>query len=496
MSRLDHLMDSHPLPTWRTVAWPVMILLGALIVWSNYFELDEVSIATGEVIPRGNIKVIQHLEGGIVQAIHVEDGDVVREGQLLLQLGLGVSGVNREELETRRDSDLLVKARLEAETQGTPLAIPEDLQNRRPIQAVAEQRSYVARQQQLDAKIGVQLQLIRQRELEVEEFNARMRALQDRKRELSSPAGSLQQQIRQKELEIKELETQRTTSTNNLRLLRERFAMSTKLVADGLISKMDHLQLESEVKSLEGQINGLNQSIPRARAALDEVRGILKEQVESIVSDINSLTPSISRAQAAVSEAQQRVGEERIRFRREAQEELVKTEQSIARTRELLSQATEQKIRTDIRSPIEGIIKNLRYHTIGGVVKAGEPIMEIVPTGENVVIEAKLNPTDRGYVRVGQATTVKISTYDYSRYGGLEGIVTMVAPDSSADDKGVPFFRVLVETDKTYLGQKQGELPIIPGMEATVDIHTGTRTFLEYLIRPVLKLRHEAFRER
>ena len=303
MSRLSDLIDTHPLPTWRTVAWPVMILLGAVIVWANYFEIDEVSVATGEVVPRGNIKVIQHLEGGIVQAIHVEDGDVVREGDPLLQLSLGVGGVNREELETRLDSDLLVKARLEAETQGQPLVIPEDLEKRRPIQAVAEQRAYVARQQQLDARIGVQLQLIRQRELEVEEFNARMRALQDRKRELSSPAGSLLQQARQKELEIKELETQRMTATNNLRLLQERFAMSTRLVADGLISKMDHLQLESEVRSLEGQIDGLKQSIPRARAALEEVRGILKEQIESIVSDINSLTPSISRAEAAVAEA-------------------------------------------------------------------------------------------------------------------------------------------------------------------------------------------------
>jgi len=496
MSRLDDLIASHPLPTWRTIAWPVMILLGAVVVWSNYFEIDEVSIATGEVVPRGNIKVIQHLEGGIVQAIHVEDGDFVKQGQPLLQLDLGAGGVNREELETRLDSDLLVKARLEAETQGKPLSIPEDLEKRRPIQAVAEQRAYVARQQQLDARIGVQLQLIRQRELEVEEFSARMRALQDRKRELSSPAGSLLQQARQKELEIKELETQRMTATNNLRLLRERFAMSTRLVADGLVSKMDHLELESELRSLEGQIDGLNQSIPRARAALNEVRGILKEQIESIESDINSLTPSISRAEAAVLEARQRVREEQIRFQREAQEELVKTEQSIARTRELLSQATEQKIRTDIRSPIDGIVKNLRYHTIGGVVMAGEPIMEIVPIGENVVIEAKLNPTDRGYVRVGQPTVVKISTYDYSRYGGLDGVVTMVAPDSSTDDKGETFFRVLVQTDKTYLGRTQGELPITPGMEATVDIHTGSRTFLEYLIRPVLKLRHEAFRER
>lgn len=496
MSRLDHLIDSHPLPTWRTIAWPVMILLGALIIWSNYAEREEFAVASGEVVPRGNIKTIQHLEGGIIEAIHVEDGDVVRQGQPLLQLDLGAGGVNREELETRQDSDLLVKARLEAETQSKPLEIPEDLQKRRPVQAVAEQRSYVARQQQLEAKVGVQRQLIRQRELDVEELNARMRALQDRKRDLTSPAGSLQQQIRQKELEIKELETQRSTVTNNLRLLQERFAMSSQLVVNGLVSKMDHLQLESDLKSQEGQLQGLNQSIPRARAAVDEVRGILKEQLASVTSDINSLAPSISRAKAAVDEAEQRAREEVIRFQREAQEDLVKTEQSIARTRELLSQATEQKKRTDIRSPIDGIVKNLRYHTIGGVVKPGEPIMEIVPTGGSLVIEAKLSPTDRGYVKVGQKTTVKISTYDFARYGGLDGTVTMVAPDTSTDEKGVPYFRVLVETDKTYLGNQEGELPIIPGMQATVDIHTGARTFIQYLITPVLKLRHEAFRER
>lgn len=496
MSPLDLLMDSHPMPTWRTIAWPVMILLGALIVWANYAEREEFAVATGEVVPVGNIKVIQHLEGGIVEAIHVKDGDVVKQGEPLIQLDLGAGGVNRQELETRLDSDLLVKARLEAETQGKPLAIPEDLQKRRAVQAVAEERAFVARQQQLESKIAVQRQLIRQRELDVDESNARMRSLQDRKRDLSSPAGSLQQQIRQKELEIKELETQRTTVTNNLKLLHERFAMSSRLVVDGLIPKMEHLQLESEVKSLEGQLDGLNQSIPRARAAVDEVRGILKEQLASVTSDINSLMPSIERAKSAVNEAEQRSREESIRFRREAQDDLVKTEQSIARTRELLSQATEQKNRTDIRSPIDGIVKNLRYHTIGGVVKPGEPILEIVPIGGNLIIEAKLNPTDRGYVEVGQKTTVKISTYDFARYGGLDGTVTMVAPDTSTDDKGEPFFRVLVETDKTYLGRKEGELPIIPGMQATLDIHTGARTFIEYLITPVLKLRHEAFRER
>ena len=216
MSSLDVLLDSHPLPTWRAIAWPVMILVGSLIIWANYAQREEFAVASGEVVPLGNIKVIQHLEGGIVVAIHVKDGDVVKQGEPLLQLDLGAGGVNREELETRLDSDLSGQARLEAETQGKPLAIPEDLQKRRPVQAVAEEQAYVARQQQLESKIAVQKQLVRQRELDVDESNARMRSLLDRKRDLSSPAGSLQQQIRQKELEIKELETQRTTATNNL----------------------------------------------------------------------------------------------------------------------------------------------------------------------------------------------------------------------------------------------------------------------------------------
>ena len=496
MTRLDKLVSSHPMPTWRIIAWPVMVFLGALVAWANYAELDEVSIAMGEVVPRGNIKTVQHLEGGIIEAINVDEGDTVHEGQILVQLDLGATGVNREELQVRLDNDLLVRARLEAETRGQPLRIPKELADRRPAQAIAEERSYDARKQQLAAKLNVQRELTRQRELEVEELEARLRSLRDRKRELNSPAGSLRQQARQKELEIKELQAQRDTTTNNLRLIRERFEMSAKLLADGLVPRMEHLELESEVKSLEGELAGLNQSIPRARAAVDEVRGILKEETEAVDAEINALRPSIPRAQAAVDEANQRAREEEIRFRREAQEELVKAEQSIARIRELLSEATEQKIRADIRSPINGIVKNLRYNTIGGVVQPGEAIMEIVPTGERLIIEAKLNPTDRGYVAIGQPTVVKISTYDFARYGGLDGAVTMVAPDTSTDEEGTPFFRVLVETDKTYLGRTTGELPIIPGMEATVDIHTGSRTVIEYLVKPVLKLRHEAFRER
>ncbi|MDX1738695.1 MAG: HlyD family efflux transporter periplasmic adaptor subunit, partial [Alphaproteobacteria bacterium] len=151
--------------------------------------------------------------------------------------------------------------------------------------------------------------------------------------------------------------------------------------------------------------------------------------------------------------------------------------------------------RADIRSPIDGTVKKVRYNTIGGVVSPGESILEIVPAGENLVIKAELSPTDRGYVEKGQRAVVKISTYDFARYGGLEGIVDRISASTNTNANGAPFYEVVVTTNKNFLGEN-GDYPITPGMQATVDIHTGTRTVLDYLVRPVLKLKHEGFRER
>ena len=138
----------------------------------------------------------------------------------------------------------------------------------------------------------------------------------------------------------------------------------------------------------------------------------------------------------------------------------------------------------------------MRYHTIGGTVKAGEPIIEIVPTGEKLVVNERLSPTDRAFVEAGQKVTVKLSAYDFARYGGLDGTVQMVVLDSSTDDKGNPYFRLVIEIKKTYLEVEEGQFPITPGMQVTIDVHTGTKSVLDYLIKPVLKLKHEAFGER
>jgi len=427
--RLDALLARHPMPSWRIFAWPVMGFLVAAMTWAYFASLAEVTIASGEIVPQGKVKTVQHLEGGIVQALFVSEGDLVRKGSPLLQLDLASSGTNIEELKVRLDSELLVRARLVAESRGTEIEFPPDLASRRPTLADAQRQAYDAR-----------------------------------KRELSSTLNVMREQVKQKQLEIKELEAKRNAVVRNYKLAAERLKMSKSLLNEGLTAKMAHLELEAEVENLDGELRGL--------------------------------VPAIPKAQAAVEEATQRLREGEGRFRREAQDELGKVQQNIARINELIVQANEQGSRSEIKSPIDGIVKNMRYNTIGGVVRPGEAIMEIVPTSDKLVVDAKLNPTERGFIRAGQAAVVKISTYDFARYGGLDGVVIRVAPDTSLRDDGTPYFRVVVRTDKNYLGAHEGDLPITPGMQATVDIHTGQKSVLDYLMRPVLKLRDEAFRER
>ncbi|NVJ93912.1 MAG: HlyD family type I secretion periplasmic adaptor subunit [Methylocystaceae bacterium] len=429
MSRLDTLVAANPVKTKSPFAYSVIAALVIFIIWSFFANLEEVSVAMGEVVPQGKVKVIQHLEGGIITEIHVQEGDLVHMGDSLVQLDLGAGGVNKEELEVRLDGLILNRARLNSEANDRELDLPKDIVERRPEIAAAVERSYLGR---------------------IRDLNSRLTVLNDK--------------VVQKELTVEELQKQLENIKRNLKLTKRRFNMSQDLLNDKLTSKMDHLKLESEVQKLEGELQSLLSNIPKAQASLKE---------------------SVSK-----------IGEEKTAFQREALEELGTVEQSIAQTQELLSKATDQGIRALIKSPIDGVVKNMTYNTIGGVVTGGEPIMEIVPIGENLVIEARLNPIDRGYVEENQDAVVKINTYDFVRYGSLDGKVINVAPDSTTSPEGETYFRVIVQTEKTYLGDKPGLYEITPGMEATVDIHTGERSVIEYLIKPVLKMKHEAFRER
>jgi len=429
MKTLDDLLRLYALPSWRPVAWAVMIFSTIALIWANFAQLDQVSSAEGSVVPIGQVKSIQHLEGGIIIGMPVREGETVKSGDPLLLLELPSSSTNIEELQVRIDALILAKARLEAEAMNRPLEFPADVAQRRPNLVEAERSQDDARMKELNSTLSV-----------------------------------LKEQVNQRQQNVREAESKARSISRNLEVLREKFSISKGLFEKGLSSRLEHLNIENEMQTLEGELSSMRESIPSAKGALAEAMNRVEEAVDA--------------------------------FRREAQDQLSQTELDLARNKELLSRADEQQSRTTIRSPIDGIVQNLRHHTIGGVVQPGEVVMELVPSEDRLIIEAKLAPIDRGYVRVGQDAVVKISTYDYALFGGLSGKVSLVAPDATVTQDGQTFFRVQVETDKSWLGETEGQSPIKPGMQATVDIHTGTRSVMFYLLKPVLKMKQEAFRER
>ena len=294
--------------------------------------------------------------------------------------------------------------------------------------------------------------------------SSELNQLDSRRSELDSTMTVQKRQVEQAKLAIKALTTQKSTLEKDLGVSKKKLATSASLLAIRLVTKTSHQELESAVIQLQGQVDSIGVEIPKARSALQE--------------------------------SKDRVTELTLKFRREAAGQMSELQQKIANVRQLISQASEQRLRTEIVSPIDGVIKNLAFNTVGGVVKAGEPIMQVVPTEATLVIEVHLAPEDRGYVKVGQKALVKVTSYDFIRYGGLDGHVTQISPDSDLDEQGSPYFLVKVATDRSYLGTKEGDLPITPGMQASVDIKTGDKSVMEYLIRPVLKIRYEAFHER
>lgn len=426
---LDGLAARHRIAGWRWAGRLIVLVVGAFALWAWLTPLEEVAVAEGEVVPQGDARRIQHLEGGLIEAILVAEGESVRAGTPLVRVKLGAGAVNRRELQVRLDGQLLQHARHRAEAEGGPLTSDAALQARQPALVAAEQAALAARRDSLAKAVAVQQQKIAQRSLALKEAKTALSALQA-----------------------------------DLKLAREKLRISADLRKDGLTSKLDHLDRQADVKRLQGDATTLRASLPRLEAERDEAR--------------------------------RRAEELQAEFVAQAREALGKLDLAIARTRELLVTARDQAGRTEIAAPIDGVVQKLAVNTIGGVIAPGAVLMEIVPTAERLVVEARLRPEDRGFVQPGQAATVKVSSYDFARYGGLDGAVVRVAADVTNPPDGPPFFQVVVETDKAWLGPAAGLLPIAPGMQATVDIRTGNRTVADYLITPVLKLRDEAFRER
>jgi adhesin transport system membrane fusion protein len=270
-------------------------------------------------------------------------------------------------------------------------------------------------------------------------------------------------------------------------------------------------QKQQDVDQLTNKIDNLKQSLALAQKQLS----IINSMEEGVVSQIDKLKAQrdahdlkseldlaqlqLPQAKSAEQEAENRMREQEMTFRAEAATDLSKQRLEQASVVQQMKGGLDKVKRTEVRSPVRGTVKQINIRTIGGVIKPGEDLMEIVPIEDTLLVEAQVRTSDRGFIKVGQQATVKFDTYDYSIYGGLKATVEFISTDAIEDQssgKKERFFRVRLRTEKNYLGTEAKPLPIGPGYTATAEILTDKKTVLAYLMKPILKARDTAMRER
>ena len=277
---------------------------------------------------------------------------------------------------------------------------------------------------------------------------------------LDSQSRILDEQLRQKELELSELNSRWKLTQSERDLVTRRLVNLRRLAVAGAVSQNELLDNERGLQQIETRISDLAHDIPRTEAAINELR--------------------------------ERKNELTLRFRADSEREWADTELAIAKLEEQIAAMTDRSVRADVVAPLDGVVNKLFFTTLGGVVKSGEPLVQLVPTGSAISVEARVSPNDRAQVWPGLPATVKISAYDFSQYGGLTGKVIDVSPDTLTDEKGQTYYRVKLEEEAAHFGPSR---PVIPGMMAEVDILSGQQTVMQALIRPVRSIRDNALRQ-
>lgn len=290
-------------------------------------------------------------------------------------------------------------------------------------------------------------------------------AFKANKRETENQRNVLDQQLSQRQQEVRELTRRISDLSKIIKLSKNEYEMIKVAVSKGAAPKMESLQLERQIAEQQSELNGLRLSLPRTRSS--------------------------------VKEAEQRIQEQKSAFRANAQRELGERKLELESLKETLSAYKDREERTEVRSPVYGTVKDMKIKTVGGVVRPGDPIMEIVPLKDNLLIEAQVKPSDIAFIHPGLEAVVKVTALDYSIYGGLEGKVVDISADTIIEpDTGESFYRVKVRTEETQLTRRGETHDIIPGMVVSVDILTGKKSIMDYLVKPFVKASKNALRER
>ncbi|VVQ08517.1 Type I secretion system membrane fusion protein PrsE [Pseudomonas fluorescens] len=286
-----------------------------------------------------------------------------------------------------------------------------------------------------------------------------------RRQQLHDEIGGLQEQLIQRQQELREFTSKQAQYRQQLGFQRQEISMSEPLVAQGAVSPVEVLRLRRAEAETRGQLDATTLAIPRAESAIKEV--------------------------------QRKVDETRGKFRSEALTQLNEARTDLNKA-QATGKALEDRVsRTLVTSPVRGIVNKLLVNTIGGVIQPGSDMVEIVPLDDTLLVEAKIRPQDIAFLHPGQEATVKFTAYDYTIYGGLKARLEQIGADTITDeDKKTTYYIIKLRTDRSHLGTDEKPLLIIPGMVASVDIITGKKTVLSYLLKPIIRARAEALHER
>jgi membrane fusion protein, adhesin transport system len=411
----------------RVVVWLSAASVLALLLWSSFAVLNEVTRGEGKVIPSRQIQILQSLDGGIISEILVREGQAVKSGDLLLRVDPTRMVSSLRENQSQSLSLLAKAARLRALAEGARFIPPAEVVRDAPEIVEAERALYESRRAELDATIGV-----------------------------------ARQQSAQRSQELISIRARREQAAQSYTLTARELEMTRPLVKTGAVSDVELLRLERDVARYRGERDSANSDIPRL--------------------------------EAAVSEANRKMQEVELTFRNVARSELSEVNAKLGSLSEGSAALEDRVKQTEIRSPVNGTVKQLKVNTVGGVVQPGKDLIEVVPSDDALLLEAKVLPRDIAFLHPGQKALVKFTAYDFSIYGGLEATLEQIGADSVVDEKGNAYFIVKVRTLSNSIGDQK--FPIIPGMVAEVDILTGKKSVLSYLLKPILRAHAKAMTER
>lgn len=376
----------------------------ATVLWMFFFNIDIISNAEGQVIPAGDVKTVQHLEGGIIDQILVKESDTIRKGDSLIILAATASEVDVDEAQVQIDAKKIQSIRLEAEINNFDIPVfSDELVKNRPELVNKSMELFISRKNKIEGDINEVLATIVQHQTAID-------------------------------------------------ILIKQTTMSEELLNEGIITEFAHLNLLKELNAAKGTLE----------TAIEEKENITNDFIED------------------------------ARNKRQiAQREISELNETIKALKDNLE-------RTVITAPVDGVVKNLFFVTIGGVVRPGEPILDIVPTKDNLIVEARLQESDIGFVKPGQSAVVKLSSADAVNFGQIEGTVDRISPDTEQDenDNRIVFYNIFVELDQNYFESKEKIYYLVPGVKVTASIQIGERTLANYLLSPFIGTMGQSFQER